>query len=180
MLSSVQTCETANLPLCPIRPYTSTHAPHRQDFSFVLEGYSALQAHQQAAPQPRRQDSSVVRFGHRRVNDEHRALPGVAARRRTPSLSRSPASHPRIFALARSSQQPAQARPHTRPSKRIALAHAAARSGLPRAAHRAPRTAHRARARTEARARNRSTHRQLRARSWPASGARTGQARHGL
>ena len=34
---------------------------------------------------PRRQDSSVVRFGHRRVNDEHHALPGVAVeRRRTP------------------------------------------------------------------------------------------------
>ena len=92
-------------------------------------------------------------------------LPHDAAR------PRSPASHPRIFALARSSQQPAQARPHTRPSKRIALAHAAAPVGV--APGSAPRWATRSEAR-EARPR------QLRARSWPGSGARTGQARHGL
>ena len=71
-----------------------------------------------------------------------RRTPRAARSCRTPRTPRTPAPSlsrlaPRIFALARSSQQPAQARPHTRPSKRIALAHAAARSGLPgqRTAH---------------------------------------------
>ena len=109
---------------------------------------------------------------------------------RTPRAARSCRTTPHALALpprtrAFSHSRDQASNPHrpARTQDRARESHSRTpqpRSGLPRAAHRASRTAHRARARTEARARNRSTHRQLRARSWPASGARTGQARHGL